>query len=276
MTVVVTVKINDGIVLACDSATTFSNDAGVPVKIYNNANKAFNLVKGLPIGTMACGAGGIGAASISTLTKDLRRRLSGLEKEFLDWKLPPDYTMEQVATRVRQFLFDEVFKKEFGDEPPQGFALAYKVAGYSAKAALPELWDVRIYDGKCPPPILLRDQTTCGSNWDGELDALSRLLLGVGVKFKELLVEQGVPPDQVDGVVKEVHQKLEAPVVIPAMPIQDAIELATYMVETTIGFMKFNFGAETVGGPIELAAITKHEGFKWVRRKLFYSEDLNP
>jgi hypothetical protein len=41
MTIVVTVKINDGIVLAADSATTFSNQQGVVVKIYNNANKAW-------------------------------------------------------------------------------------------------------------------------------------------------------------------------------------------------------------------------------------------
>ena len=100
MSIVVTVKINDGIVMACDSATTFSNEAGLPIKIYNNANKAFNLVKGLPIGGMACGAGGIGASSIATLTKDLRSRLAGEDKSRAEWKLPPDYTIEFVAARV--------------------------------------------------------------------------------------------------------------------------------------------------------------------------------
>ena len=66
------------------------------------------------------------------------------------------------------------------------------------------------------------------------------------------------------------------PVVVPAMPIQDAIDLAVFMVETTIKFVRFNLRHETVGGPIEVAAITKHEGFNWVRRKLFYSKDQNP
>lgn len=80
MTIVVTVKINDGIVLASDSATTFSDDQGNVVKIYNNANKVFNLVKGRPIGGLTWGAGGIGAASISTITKDLRRRLAGQDQ----------------------------------------------------------------------------------------------------------------------------------------------------------------------------------------------------
>jgi hypothetical protein len=276
MTVIVTVKINDGIVLACDSATTFSNDAGVPIKIYNSANKAFNLVKGLPIGGLTCGAGGIGAASISTITKDLRRRLSGDEEAHLDWKLPHDYTMQVVAERVRQFLFEELFAQAYGGEPPDGFLLSYKVCGYSAGAALPELWDVRIVNGTCGPPSLLRAEADCGTNWDGELDALSRLLLGVGVNFRQMLIDEGLSEQEADEGVRKVQNKLGAPVVLAAMPIQDAIELAKFMVQTTIGFMRFNLGAETVGGPIEIAAITKHEGFKWISRKLFFDRDLNP
>jgi hypothetical protein len=67
------------------------------------------------------------------------------------------------------------------------------------------------------------------------------------------------------------------PVVVPAMPIQDAIDLARFLVETTIGLVKFsvNRPQKTVGGPIEIAAITKHEGFKWIQRKHFYRAELN-
>lgn len=63
---------------------------------------------------------------------------------------------------------------------------------------------------------------------------------------------------------------------VAGMPIADAIELARFMVETTIKFVGFNLQHETVGGPIEIATITKHEGFKWVQRKLFYTAAMNP
>jgi hypothetical protein len=44
-----------------------------------------------------------------------------------------------------------------------------------------------------------------------------------------------------------------------------------------IGFVKFSVRrAKTVGGPIEIAAITKHEGFKWIERRHFYPPELNP
>jgi hypothetical protein len=52
------------------------------------------------------------------------------------------------------------------------------------------------------------------------------------------------------------------------MPIQDAVDLARFLVETTIGFVRFAvFMPKSVGGAVEIAAITKHEGFRWVQRK---------
>jgi hypothetical protein len=60
------------------------------------------------------------------------------------------------------------------------------------------------------------------------------------------------------------------------MPFQDALDLAEFMVDATIKMTRFVPGASIVGGPIELAGITKHEGFKWVRRKHYYSASLNP
>jgi hypothetical protein len=60
------------------------------------------------------------------------------------------------------------------------------------------------------------------------------------------------------------------------MPFQDAIDLAEWLVGLAIGYSRFMPGAPTVGGPIETAAISKHEGFKWVRRKHYFDARLNP
>ena len=61
------------------------------------------------------------------------------------------------------------------------------------------------------------------------------------------------------------------------MPIQDAISLAKSLVDTTIGFVKYSFNrpVKTVGGPVEIATITKHERFKWVDRKHYFLPSLN-
>jgi len=59
------------------------------------------------------------------------------------------------------------------------------------------------------------------------------------------------------------------------MPIQDAIDLVEYLIEVTVGFVRFAPGNATVAKPIDVAAITPHEGFKWVRRKHYFNSDLN-
>ena len=72
-------------------------------------------------------------------------------------------------------------------------------------------------------------------------------------------------------IVKHSYRELS----LPAMHIQDAIELARYLAETAAKFSHFSLLAPTIGGPIEIATITKHEGFKWVARKHYFPSTLN-
>ena len=100
MTVLVSVKINDGVVMAADSAS--SSASGM---IYNNSRKIVNVREGLPVGAMVTGDGGIGNESIDTLLKDLRQRLTGDDAEHADWTLDPEnYSMQAIASKLRQVL----------------------------------------------------------------------------------------------------------------------------------------------------------------------------
>src|SRR5882672_6058282 len=85
MSIAVIIGVHDGVVLAADSASTLTisvapgSAAGV-ANVYDNANKIFNLYKGLPIGCVTFGAGSIGNSSIGTLIKDLRAALMNRKK----------------------------------------------------------------------------------------------------------------------------------------------------------------------------------------------------
>lgn len=85
-----------------------------------------------------------------------------------------------------------------------------------------------------------------------------------------------VAPEQVNEVVELLKDRLGVELVQPAMPFQDAIDLAEFFVDLTIQFTRFGPGAPTVGGPIEIAAISKHEGFKWIKRKHYFNDEFNP
>ena len=48
------------------------------------------------------------------------------------------------------------------------------------------------------------------------------------------------------------------------MPTQDAVEIAMFLAETQKLFARFSAGSNVVGGELDVAAVTKHEGFKWI------------
>ncbi|MFC7738008.1 hypothetical protein ACFQX4_19725 [Roseomonas sp. GCM10028921] len=258
MTVIVSVKINDGVVMAADSAGTMPSG-----QVYAHANKISNLYEGLPIGAMSTGAGGIGNESLETLLKDLRRRFAGLDTTRPDWRLDPAaYTLEEVARRLRAFVFEEKVLT-CGEDT----ALQLRVCGYSAGRPLAEVWEVNIAGGACPAPRCIMDEGSFGVLWDGQYEALNRLILGTGFEIGAALARHGVPAHQVPTLQASLVGDLYATLSVPAMPIQDAIDLARFLVETTIGFVRFAvFLPKSVGGAVQIAAITKHEGFRWVQQ----------
>ena len=142
------------VLLATDSATTLIDGDGSVANVYNSGNKLFNLVKGWPIGATTWGAGSIGLASMATLAKDLRRRLSGKDFANPSWRLEPDsYTIREVAERAREFLYDELYLPAHSGIPPERTPLlGFCVAGYSAGAALPEIWTIEMGEGGDPAP----------------------------------------------------------------------------------------------------------------------------
>jgi hypothetical protein len=252
--------------MAADSAGTMSSG-----QVYAHANKITNLCEGVPVGAMSTGAGGIGTESVETLLKDLGRRFDGRDPANPEWRLDHTcYTMGEIAGRLRTFLFEQ--KAALCPEPTD---LQLRLCGYSAGQLLAEVWEVSMTGRDCPMPRQIMDETSFGVLWDGQYEALNRLILGLGFDINAALVKQGVAPDAAGRLQAELVRDLYATLSVPAMPIQDAIDLARFLVETTIGFVRFAvFLPKFVGGAVDIAAITKHEGFRWVQRKSFYSAGI--
>jgi 20S proteasome alpha/beta subunit len=92
MTISIALKVGDGVVLGADSASTMVAAGGI-ANVYFNAEKVFNLVKGLPIGVVIAGLGGLSGRSITSLSRDLRVRIASSSKK--DWRLDKrDYSIE--------------------------------------------------------------------------------------------------------------------------------------------------------------------------------------
>jgi len=63
--------------------------------------------------------------------------------------------------------------------------------------------------------------------------------------------------------------------VLHLMPKEELAELAESLVSLTSMKRKVSLGIETVGGPIDVAIISKGDGFVWTRRKHYFDPALN-
>lgn len=84
--------------------------------------------------------------------------------------------------------------------------------------------------------------------------------------------------DNITQRLKQIkHEKYIQPV-LQATGFLNKGELAT-MAETFVNLVSFRkqvtLEAETVGGPIDVAVITKGDGFIWIKRKYYFDASLN-
>ena len=270
LTIALTIKVNDGLVLSADSATTmvqYTEDGPSVINIYNNANKVFQLHKELPVGAVTWGLGNIGVSSISTLVKEFRKKITEGDK-VIDLK---NYTIESIA----HLFFEFIYHQKYTAMSTTG-SMGFVIGGYSHNSDLPEKWRIYIDDsGQCDGPVLLAPTNTSGAYWDGQPEAINRLVRGYSGTLTTILEHAGIEPLKIQEIIELCAVNIQAPFFSPSMPIQDAIDLADYLIDATIKYVKYTPGHQTVGGPIEIAVITKYEGMKWIKRKHYYNNDVN-
>ena len=259
MTIAIAVKISEGLVLAADSASMVQGELKVEgqapqrgvVQVYSHATK-LTQVGEWPVGVVTWGVGQIGSRTIESHVQEYANGLA--EKQTIGVK--------QVADDLYAFISDR-YKKAFGDQTPQ---LGLHVAGYSPDVFFPEQYLLSFPSPDKDPVLNARPDNPDGSpafgaNWYGMTDAIVRLYSGFTLAMQALF-PKGPPP------AAQVKLRQAAyPIIFDAMPLQDAIDFAAWLAEVTIGRFRFVAGAAAVLGPVDIAVITRHTGFKWVRHK---------
>jgi hypothetical protein len=64
--------------------------------------------------------------------------------------------------------------------------------------------------------------------------------------------------------------------VLGDLPVEEMAELAETLVNLQSLKEKVTKPSASVGGPVDVAIITKSEGLVWTKRKLFFDPELNP
>lgn len=298
MTIALVARVFDGIVFAADSASTIMFNVDNcshlhPQNVFNNGEKITNLHRLLPLGMITWGLGTVDTHSINWHGKELRRRFEGQDSRFADWDVDiTNYQLLEIAERIREYFL------EFpGFAKPTLSPFGLLIAGYSSDNGIPEAYSIesvhslqpQLVASTTPDPTTPDPTTLVGLTipverlkrdevilFFGQPEALERLTLGYSSSIGIPLKMMGVKPEDLDGILSIIRKQTLNTLVTPTMPIQDVIDLAHFLVDTTIKYVRFSAGPNTVGGSIDLAAITRHEGFKWVNRKHYFPSELNP
>ena len=272
MTVCVAIKVHDCIVFAADSALSTSSTTPHGMSLVDNVwrhgLKVFNVHRNLPIVAMFAGMANFGPMSITNLAKDFRSKLMDASSDFN----ATSYTLEEVSNQAFTFFKSE-YRKIF-KEPLEGLSFSLWIGGYSHNNLHGEIWKITMVNGQWEKPLqVVMPSTSNMIVWGGQTQAIDRLIRGFDPQLVSILQEQ-LHSSQIKTMESSITD-LATPLVHPSMPIQDAINLADFLVDMTKRYVAFLPGADTVSGDTDIATVTKHEGFKWIQRKHYYPQHLN-
>ena len=276
MSVVIVVKVSEGLVLGADSAATihgrFEGPEGVQqgvLKTFFNARKLLQ-IGDLPIGVLTWGVPFIGSRTIESLVREWTYEQN--------WQALKDrggegYQVKECADGLHRHLAS-LYGEQFKDCPEeQRPPIGMIVAGYSHGGFFPEIWRFVLpmdISGTVHNQRPDKDgEPEFGASWFGLTDAIVRLHFGRDEQAVRIIAEKfGIPLDQ----LHEALLPLQYQVPFSVMPLQDAIEYAHYMLSVTTGRYRFVIGPELCGGQIDIAAITQKQ-FTWISRKSWTLEE---
>lgn len=250
MTLIVSLRCQEGIVLAGDSLVTINaahhvqleadvscpncknrfgikfddESARVPAATLFSAQKIFPFLGRYGIGVY--NSGGLAGRTAYYALRDLQQRLHRRK-----WK---PKSVKDVAGKIGEYAY-ELAKKEVGNmDIMPDVLIGFHCSGYAEAEA--ETIDIRI--GKS---VSYESHKATGFTTAGDA-RLVRLLFNAA------------------------EDKNDRPM-IDRFGLEDAVDYVDFLINTTSSFQKFSRKVPTVGGAIDIALITPYDGFRWIRQK---------
>jgi hypothetical protein len=291
MSLAVIFKGPEGLVLAADSRVTLM--AGQPMPggmqmlpvFFDNATKLLSLDRGsllhldrsggADIGIVTYGAGTIGEHEPRTahsylpeLEQHLRKRPKARGTKGVGVAQPRAttrtrrLTVKQTAAEIGKF-FNQQWRKA---KMPEGADhLVFLVAGYDEGDPYGRVFEVSVPNAVAPVEL---NAGGFGISWGGITFYAERLLSGIAPRAIEIATDQlSLTEEQADALVQRWKSELHLPIPYPLLPLQDCVDLATFLVKMTSDVMTWTIGIQGVGGEIDVATITRTNGFEPVQQK---------
>lgn len=234
MSFLIAIHVNEGIVLASDRRTTYTNTQTIDNKVIqrigihttNSTDKTFACPNGA--GISCCGDASL-----------LGKPITGFIQDMIRTEISDDCLVEDMPQRIIDYF----------NRLPTIPDTSFIVAGYDTVDGknTQKLFKLNVKNKE----IERIDTSLQGATWDGETFTLTRLIQNVALKtddnsYSDLPFEE---------------------ILWSYFTLQDAIDFARYAVNTTIQTMRFKNVVETVGGGVDVLVITPDKT-TWLQKEL--------
>lgn len=269
----------EGIVLAADSRVTLMaipqqqaqpgqaaqpGQQPTPLQIpvtYDNATKMLNVTGQTHVGAVTYGLGAFGTMSPRTIHSYIPEFEAKLAEDGVQDRL----TVSEFARRLSDFFMERWQEAGMPMPPNHGQDIVFLVGGYDEDEAYGHVYEVYIPSRPQPNE---QHADNFGMVWGGQREYTDRLIQGFDEAVPHLTQQHlGLTDPQRDGLRQHLRQNLQAPIPFPFLPLQDCVDVAIFLIRTTISLHSWLIGVRGVGGAIDVATITRTEGFHIVQKK---------
>ena len=262
----------EGVVLAADSRVTLTREIPQPGPVartlllpstFDNATKLLFVPSQKWVGAVTFGVGAVGGAQPRTAASFLPEFERELDNE-------PRMAVEEFARRLGEFYLRQ-WQAHMPANLPAGNDMVFLVGGYDEGAAYGRVFTLAV--PTAPDPVEQHASQNFGATWGGQRTYADRIMQGFDDSGVSLLQQHLGLTDAQRNAASQ-HLKENNPLALPYqfLPLQDCVDLCILLIRTTINMQRFTLDLRGVGGPIDVATVTRIDGFQPVQQKILLGE----
>ncbi len=275
MSLAIVFKGAEGIVLAADSRATLharfpqpNSEILVVPSTFDNATKLLKVKDQNFVGAVTYGVAALGQQEPRTPASLIPEFEADLANRNVRPRNVEDFSKELSAFFLAQW------NARMPANFPSSEQMYFIVGGFDqdVNAVYGRLFEFRIPGATVPVEALQGGQF--GARWGGQFEFVNRLMVGLDPNAMAL-IEEGLALDAAQKAALE-QRLLKLAVAIPYqfLSLQDCVDLSIFLIRATISMQKWIVGVRGVGGPIDVAAITKTAGFAAIQEKSISGEKI--
>lgn len=272
MSLGIMMKGTEGIVLAADSRVTLFSQLPNPPNptqtlimpaTFDNATKLLTVEGQSYVGAVTYGLGAFmtpnGPRTMQSFIPEFEGRLMQAGTN----RLP----VQEFAQQLSDFFMDK-WNTLVARPANAGEEISFLVGGYDDAAAYGRGFQFLIPN----TPIPVEQNAGAGQfgiTWGGQFDVVCRLLKGFDMGVPEFIkAKYSLSPQDARNLFSDLEQKFAADIPYQFLPLQDCVDLAIFLIRSTITFQTFRTTTvRGVGGHVEVATITRAKGLVKISEK---------